>query len=152
MHIEPCSIKFNFPISKFIGYVLSHLGVPSVFDLKDFQLVSNFNWYHLAQVSFKLVHARKLFPRRYARSKTHSIDIFFKFFVIIELPPCMIWFKAFSFKCLVVYLIFTLSFHAHTYGKLSSYHASFVILWSTLVITQLISSLISYKLDHDSWN
>ena len=31
-------------ISKFIDYVAcAHLGVPSVFDLKDFQLVFNFN-------------------------------------------------------------------------------------------------------------
>jgi len=48
-------------ISKFIGYVLMHLLTflyQVCFDLKDFQLVFNFNWYHLAQVSFNLVHAR----------------------------------------------------------------------------------------------
>ena len=48
-------------ISKFIGYVLMYLLTfvyQVCFDLKDFQLVFNFNWYHLAQVSFNLVHAR----------------------------------------------------------------------------------------------
>ena len=67
------------------------------------------------------------------------------FLILLELPSCMIWSKLSWSKYLVVHLIFTLSFCAHTYGKLSSYQASFVISWSTLVIAQLVSSLILYN-------
>ena len=108
-----------------------------------------FNWYSISidiMTSHFQIGTYKVttFLRRYARSITPSIDIFIKFFVFIELPPCMIWSKL-SLSIVLLCIWFSYYHFVHTLcGKLSSCHESFVILWSTLVIAQLVSLLISY--------
>ena len=79
------------------------------------------------------------FPRGMQGSKPFQL-VSLSFLYLLELPPCMIWSK----------LSHSMSSSVHDYhfvhtpcGKLSPCHASFVILWSTLLIAQLVSSLIS---------
>ena len=126
-------------IYKFIGYALIHLfnlGVPSA------HLLKTFNW---LQVTFNWYMQGKQSPPEVCKVLNSFNWYHYQFLIILELPPSMILSKYSWFKHLVVYLISILSFCAHTYGKLSSCHASFVILWSTVVNFQLVSSLISYN-------
>ena len=144
-------------ISKFIGFVLIHLlnlGVSSILDLKDFQLVFNFNWYH-TQVTFNWYMQGKQStppPGGMQGSKLIQLVWLSISYLILELPSCMIW-PNLSCLNIMLWTWFSCYHVVHTpCGKFSSCHASFVILWSTLVIFQISIFIDIIQLDHESWN